>query len=87
MLVVLLENVDVNERVGPVAGAIGEMQAGEAMRALRAQSPLLSGKILTYDAARTTRVRITEVNPRPGCGCGASKMKPAATVGDAHRGG
>jgi molybdopterin-synthase adenylyltransferase len=61
--------------VGPVAGAIGEMQAGEAMRALRAQKPLLSGKILTYDASGPSRVRITGVSPRPGCGCGASKIE------------
>jgi molybdopterin/thiamine biosynthesis adenylyltransferase len=74
--------------VGPVAGAIGAMQATEAMRASRAHSPLLSGKILTYDAANPARVRITEVNPRPGCGCGASKMQPAAaTIGVGHRGG
>jgi len=65
--------------VGPVAGAIGAMQAAEAMRASRAQKPLLSGKILTYDAAHPARVRMTEVNPRPGCGCGASKMQPTAT--------
>jgi len=65
--------------VGPVAGAIGAMQAAEAMRASRAQKPLLSGKILTYDAANPARVRMTEVNPRPRCGCGASKMQPAAT--------
>jgi molybdopterin/thiamine biosynthesis adenylyltransferase len=57
--------------VGPVAGAIGAMQAGEAMRAARAQTTLLSGKILTYDASRVSRVRITAVSPRPGCGCGA----------------
>jgi adenylyltransferase/sulfurtransferase len=61
--------------VGPVAGAIGEMQAGEAMRALRAQKPLLSGKILTYDASGPSRVRITAVSPRPVCGCGASKQE------------
>jgi molybdopterin-synthase adenylyltransferase len=61
--------------VGPVAGAIGEMQAGEAMRALRAQKPLLSGKILIYDASGPGRVRITGVSPRPGCGCGASKLE------------
>jgi molybdopterin/thiamine biosynthesis adenylyltransferase len=59
--------------VGPVAGAIGEMQAGEAMRALRAQTFLLSGKILTYDASGPSRVRITAVSPRPGCICGAWK--------------
>jgi len=23
---------------------------------------------------------MTEVNPRPGCGCGASKMQPAANL-------
>jgi molybdopterin/thiamine biosynthesis adenylyltransferase len=61
--------------VGPVAGAIGEMQAGEAMRASRAQKPLLSGKILTYDASGPSRVRITAVSPRPGCVCGASKQE------------
>jgi molybdopterin/thiamine biosynthesis adenylyltransferase len=67
--------------VGPVAGAIGTMQAAEAMRASRAQTLLLSGKILTYDAARTARVRITEVNPRPGCRCGASKSQPVLATG------
>ena len=65
--------------VGPVAGAIGALQAAEAMRASRAQMPFLAGKILTYDAACPARVRITAVNPRPGCGCGASKLQPAAT--------
>ena len=52
--------------VGPVAGAIGEMQAGEAMRAARAQTLLLSGKILTYDASGPSRVRITAVWSAPG---------------------
>jgi molybdopterin/thiamine biosynthesis adenylyltransferase len=61
--------------VGPVAGAIGEMQAGEAMRAARAQTLLLSGKILTYDASGPSRVRITAVGPRPGCACGAWQSK------------
>jgi molybdopterin-synthase adenylyltransferase len=61
--------------VGPVAGAIGEMQAVEAMRASRAQTPLLSGKILTYDASGPARVRLTSVSPRPGCGCGAWKKR------------
>ena len=59
--------------VGPVAGAIGEMQAAEAMRASRAQTLLLAGKILTYDASGPSRVRMTAVSPRPGCGCGAWK--------------
>jgi molybdopterin/thiamine biosynthesis adenylyltransferase len=67
--------------VGAVAGAIGTMQAAEAMRASRAQTLLLSGKILTYDAASTARVRITEVNPRPGCRCGASKSQQVLATG------
>ncbi|HEV2171740.1 MAG TPA: HesA/MoeB/ThiF family protein [Candidatus Binatus sp.] len=61
--------------VGPVAGAIGEMQANEAMRAIRAQPLLLSGKILSYDASGPSRVRMMEVSPRRGCICGA--WKPA----------
>jgi molybdopterin-synthase adenylyltransferase len=61
--------------VGPVAGAIGEMQAAEAMRASRAQTFLLSGKILTYDASGPARVRITAVSPRLGCGCDAWRHK------------
>ena len=67
--------------VGAVAGAIGTMQAAEAMRASRAQTLLLSGKILTYDAASPARVRITEVNPRPGCRCGASKSQRVPATG------
>ena len=62
--------------VGPVAGAIGAIQAEEAMRACGAQTPLLSGKILTYDASGPARVRIAAVRPRPGCGCGAWKPQP-----------
>jgi molybdopterin-synthase adenylyltransferase len=67
--------------VGPVAGAIGEMQAGEAMRAARAQTFSLSGKILTYEASGPSRVRITAVSPRPGCGCGAWKHEHHDSLG------
>ncbi len=68
--------------VGPVAGAIGVMQAAEAMRALRAQPLELAGKILTYDAAHPARVRVTPVEARRGCGCGA--WKPQATAASLH---
>jgi len=61
--------------IGPIAGAIGEIQASEAMRAARAQTLLLAGKILTYDATGPARVRITAVSPRPGCPCGAWKRE------------
>lgn len=61
--------------LGPVAGAIGMIQAAEAMRALRAETLQLKDKILTYDGALTARVRITAVAARPGCGCGAWKYR------------
>jgi molybdopterin/thiamine biosynthesis adenylyltransferase len=64
--------------LGPVAGAIGEMQAAEAMRALRALKPNLAGKILTYDAGITVRVRLRAVAPRPGCSCGAWENRTAS---------
>lgn len=57
--------------IGPVAGAIGEIEAAEAVRWARGCTPMLAGRILTYDAGRTERVRIARVAPRPGCGCGA----------------
>ena len=66
--------------VGAVAGAIGTIQAAEAMRASRAQTLLLPGKILTYDAAGPARVRITEVNPRLGCICGMRRIEVAASA-------
>jgi molybdopterin/thiamine biosynthesis adenylyltransferase len=64
--------------IGPVAGAIGLMQASEAMRAARAERLHLAGKILTYNAAVPSRVRSTPVSPRPGCICGASRLQVSA---------
>jgi molybdopterin-synthase adenylyltransferase len=62
---------------GPVAGAIGIVQADEAMRAINGLAPSLAGKILTYNTAEPARVRIAAVAVRPGCGCGAAKGKGA----------
>ena len=62
--------------VGPVAGAIGEVQAAQALQWLRGERPTLAGKILTYDGAATgigSRTRITPVAPRIGCQCGAAR--------------
>jgi molybdopterin/thiamine biosynthesis adenylyltransferase len=64
--------------VGPVAAAIGEIQAAEAIRVTRALTPLLAGKILTCDTSGPARVRIAEVSPRPGCGCGAARIEERA---------
>jgi molybdopterin/thiamine biosynthesis adenylyltransferase len=71
--------------LGPVAGAIGNLQAQEALAFARGRMPALAGGILTYDAAAGTRMRFTgsrmrfagsrmrftKVSPRPGCICGA----------------
>jgi adenylyltransferase/sulfurtransferase len=57
--------------VGPVAGVIGEVQAAEAIASLSGEIPRLAGRILTYDAARPARFRVTDVPARSGCKCGA----------------
>jgi molybdopterin-synthase adenylyltransferase len=58
--------------IGPIAGAIGEAQAAEALRYLRGQMPALAGIMLTYDANGLGRIRLTPISARPGCGCGAA---------------
>lgn len=65
--------------LGPVAGLIGEVQAGEAIRFLSGRPLEVCGAILTYDGAGAARVRVTKVNPRPGCACGAS-IKASVTA-------
>jgi molybdopterin-synthase adenylyltransferase len=65
--------------IGPVAGLIGLLQAQEAMSWLEGAVPRLAGKLLVYDAARTNRIRVLPVSPRPGCGCGAASTRHAST--------
>ena len=63
--------------VGPVAAAIGEVQAAQALQWLRGERPTLAGKILTLDGAANgigSRTRITPVEPRRGCRCGAGRQ-------------
>jgi adenylyltransferase/sulfurtransferase len=55
--------------VGPIAGAIGEVQAAEAMRYLRGEMPALAGVMLTYDAKGLVRIRLTPITARPECAC------------------
>jgi molybdopterin-synthase adenylyltransferase len=57
--------------LGPVAGAIGNLQAREALAIVSGGEAELAGGILTYDGAGPARVRFTRVNPRPRCDCGA----------------
>ncbi|MGH8014076.1 MAG: HesA/MoeB/ThiF family protein [Candidatus Binataceae bacterium] len=62
--------------LGPVAGAIGEIEAAEALHVLRGEPPELSGMMFTYNAAAAERIRLTPVSARTGCGCGA-RSEPA----------
>jgi molybdopterin/thiamine biosynthesis adenylyltransferase len=64
--------------IGPVAGAIGEAEAAEALRWLHGEMPALAGMMLTYNANDTGQIRLTPINARPGCVCGAAD--PAATA-------
>jgi len=59
--------------IGPIAGAIGEVQAAEAISYLRGGMPALAGMMLTYDAKGLGRIRLTPIAARLGCGCGAAK--------------
>ncbi len=56
--------------IGPVVGAIGEVQAAEALRWMRGQMPALAGTMLTYDG-KSGRLRLTKITARAGCTCGA----------------
>jgi molybdopterin-synthase adenylyltransferase len=64
--------------IGPVAGAIGEVQAAEAISYLRGGMPALAGTMLTYDAKGLGRIRLTPITARLGCGCNAAKWAPAS---------
>jgi len=69
--------------LGPVAGAIGNLQAREALAIVAGREADLAGGILTYDGAGPARVRFTRVNPRPQCGCGAFERATIENV-EAH---
>ncbi len=58
--------------IGPVAGAIGEVEAAEALCCLAGKMPALAGRMLTYDASATGGIRLTPIAARPGCRCGAA---------------
>lgn len=64
--------------VGPIAGAIGALQAAEAMRVASGRRPALAGKILTLDGSRTGRIRLTPIAARSGCACGAARAPVSA---------
>ncbi len=59
--------------VGPVAAAVGIVQADEAIRWLHGEPPALEGRLLTLEAANVARTRVIDVRARPGCPCGAAQ--------------
>ncbi len=69
--------------LGPVAGAIGNLQAREALAIIAGRPAELARGILTYDGAGPACVRFTKVNPRPRCVCGAFERATATKV-EAH---
>jgi molybdopterin-synthase adenylyltransferase len=69
--------------IGPVAGAIGEAQAAEAVRYLRGEMPALAGVMLTYDAKGLGRIRLTPIAARPQCACATAR--PAFEPEAEHR--
>jgi molybdopterin/thiamine biosynthesis adenylyltransferase len=67
--------------IGPVAAVIGEIEAAEALRWVGGAVPELAGKILTYNAAASGRMRALEVRVRAGCACDAARgLEDAAAL-------
>lgn len=64
--------------IGPLAGAIGEAQAAEAISFVNGRMPALAGKMLTLDGSHTGRIRLTPIAARVGCRCGAAESNAAA---------
>lgn len=71
--------------IGPVAAAIAEIQAAEALAHIRGATPSLAGRILTYDATIPARFRLTAVAAREGCGCGAARRAKSCAAETAHQ--
>ena len=59
--------------LGPVAGAIGAIQAREALDFIETGTASLVGGMLVYEARTTSRMRVVEISVRPTCSCGAAK--------------
>jgi molybdopterin/thiamine biosynthesis adenylyltransferase len=56
--------------LGPVPGVIGALQAAEALRILRGETPAFAGRVIRYDS-RLMTMRSVHFRRNPGCGvCG-----------------
>jgi adenylyltransferase/sulfurtransferase len=70
--------------LGPVAGAIGNLQAREALAFVSGHQPAIAGGILTYDGAGPARVRFRSISPRARCVCGAFERATVENVAHAR---
>jgi molybdopterin/thiamine biosynthesis adenylyltransferase len=66
--------------IGPIAGAIGEVQAAEAVAWASGRMPALAGTMLTLDGSTGGRIRPTSIAARAGCGCGAAQPPASAEL-------
>jgi molybdopterin/thiamine biosynthesis adenylyltransferase len=66
--------------IGPIAGAIGEVQAAEAIAWANGRMPALAGMMLTLDGSTSGRIRPTSIAARIGCGCGAAQPRTSAVL-------
>jgi molybdopterin/thiamine biosynthesis adenylyltransferase len=69
--------------LGPVPGVIGAMQAAEALRLLRAETPTLTGRLIRYDSRSMTLRAITFRRNRE---CGVCGDRPWITSLESNRG-
>ena len=67
--------------IGPVAGAIGQLQGAEAARWASGENLRCAGMLVTYDGAHGANSRTIAIRPRVGCNCGASRAETASAAG------
>ncbi len=53
--------------LGPVPGVLGALQAVEALRILRGETPVFAGRLIRYDS-RSMTFRTVRFQPNPTCG-------------------
>jgi molybdopterin-synthase adenylyltransferase len=64
--------------IGPIAGAIGTIQAAEAIHWHSGRMPALAGIMLTLDGSISGRMRPIPIAARLECGCGATLRNTCA---------
>jgi len=70
--------------LGPVPGVIGALQAAEALRILRGESPALTGRLIRYDS-RLMTMRAVRFRRNPGCGVCGDRPSITSLEQSSHR--